>query len=95
MPCAIDSSDTQCCKASGTFECGQLDGIVVVAVLGGFVLQVVKLREVGFIRGLLDNVRAPFVQARINRVGRYLLPLEAEVRVDRDVEPVELTRTVQ
>ena len=62
---------------------------MVVAVIGGIDLWVVVRSEMSLVSLFLNHVRSAPVETGVNVVGRHLLPLETEVRINRDKEMLE------
>lgn len=60
-----------------------------VAVIGGVDLLVVVRSEMSLVSLFLNHVRSAPVETRVNIVGRHFLPLETEVRINRDKETLE------
>ncbi len=91
MPAAVDGRQAGGGQARGALDIRQLDGVVSVAFLLAGLLRVVSvpLLEVSFVAALLNEVRGPAVEVGINHIRRHLLPLEAEVGVDCQIQLVQ------
>ena len=91
MATAVNCGDSRGRQTCCTLDICKLDSVVCITVFSAIILRMVAVEggEMSFVGNGIDEVRAALVEAGIERVGRDLLPLETEVRIYCQIEPIQ------